>query len=52
MTNAAERLGYDASTPLVYATTLVLIVLVLVLNLGATLLRNRLRRKFRIGVFG
>jgi phosphate transport system permease protein len=42
----------DASTPLVYSTTLVLLVLVLVLNLGATLLRNRLRRRFRSGVFG
>jgi phosphate transport system permease protein len=42
----------DASTPLVYSTTLVLLTLVLVLNLGATLLRNRLRRKFRTGVFG
>jgi phosphate transport system permease protein len=42
----------DASTPLVYSTTLVLLVLVLVLNLGAVLLRNRLRRRFRTGVFG
>jgi phosphate transport system permease protein len=42
----------DASTPLVYSTTLVLILLVLLLNLGATLLRNRLRKKFRTGVFG
>ena len=33
-------------------TTLVLLGLVLVLNLGAVLLRNRLRRKFRTGVFG
>lgn len=42
----------DASTPLVYSTTLVLLALVLLLNLGATLLRNRLRRRFRTGVFG
>ena len=42
----------DASTPLVYSTTLVLLLLVLFLNLGAVLLRNRLRKKFRIGVFG
>jgi phosphate transport system permease protein len=42
----------DASTPLVYSTTLVLLTLVLVLNLGATLLRSRLRRRFRTGVFG
>jgi phosphate transport system permease protein len=41
----------DASTPLVYSTTLVLLTLVLVLNLGAVLLRNRLRKKFRTGVF-
>ena len=41
----------DASTPLVYSTTLVLLVLVLLLNLGAVLLRNRLRKKFRTGVF-
>jgi phosphate transport system permease protein len=47
-----ESPNVDASTPLVYSTTLVLIVLVLLLNLGATLLRNRLRRKFRTGVFG
>jgi phosphate transport system permease protein len=42
----------DASTPLVYSTTLVLLVLVLLLNLGAVLMRNRLRKKFRTGVFG
>ncbi len=41
----------DASTPLVYSTTLVLLVLVLMLNLGAVLLRNRLRKKFKTGVF-
>jgi phosphate transport system permease protein len=49
---AFQSPNVDASTPLVYSTTLVLLVLVLVLNLGATLLRNRLRRKFRTGVFG
>ncbi|MCC7136864.1 MAG: phosphate ABC transporter permease PstA [Planctomycetes bacterium] len=42
----------DASTPLVYSTTLVLLGLVLLLNLGAITLRNRLRKKFRTGVFG
>ena len=42
----------DASTPLVYSTTLVLLSLVLLLNLGATLLRGRLRKRFRTGVFG
>jgi phosphate transport system permease protein len=41
----------DASTPLVYSTTLVLLMLVMVLNLGAVLLRNRLRKQFRTGVF-
>ena len=41
----------DASTPLVYSTTLVLLLLVLCLNLGAVLLRNRLRKKFKTGVF-
>lgn len=41
----------DASTPLVYSTTLVLLGLVLVLNLGAILLRNRLRKRMRTGVF-
>ena len=39
----------NASTPLVYSTTLVLLVLVLLLNLGAVILRNRLRKKFRDG---
>jgi phosphate transport system permease protein len=42
----------DASTPLVYSTTLVLLVLVLALNFGAIVLRNRLRKRFRTGVFG
>jgi len=41
----------DAARPLVYSTTLVLLGLVLVLNLGAVLLRNRLRKKFKTGVF-
>jgi phosphate transport system permease protein len=41
----------DASTPLVYSTTLVLLILVLLLNLGAVVLRNRLRKKFKTGVF-
>lgn len=41
----------DASTPLVYSTTLVLLLLVLLLNLGAILLRNRLRKRMRTGVF-
>ena len=41
----------DASTPLVYSTTLVLLGLVLLLNLGAILMRNRLRKRMRTGVF-
>ncbi len=35
----------EATKPLVYATTLVLVVLVLVMNLGAIALRNRLRKR-------
>ncbi len=42
----------EASRPTVYATTMVLLALVLLLNVGAVLLRNRLRRKFRTGIFG
>ena len=37
----------DASLPLVYATALLLVVLVVVLNLSATLLRNRLEARYR-----
>lgn len=36
----------DAARPMVYATTLLLIVLVLVLNIGAIWIRNRLRQKY------
>jgi phosphate transport system permease protein len=36
---------------MVFATTLFLILLVLVLNLGAILLRERLRRKFQSSTF-
>ncbi len=46
-----QRPMVDAARPLVYSTTLVLLLLVLVLNLGAILLRNRLRKKFSTGVF-
>ena len=38
----------DASRPLVYATALLLIVIVVALNLSATLLRNRLEARYRI----
>ncbi len=41
----------DAARPMVFATTLFLILLVLVLNLGAILLRERLRRKFQSSTF-
>lgn len=41
----------EASRPIVFSTALVLLALVLLLNLGAILLRNRLRRRMRTGVF-
>ncbi|MDZ7362940.1 MAG: phosphate ABC transporter permease PstA [candidate division KSB1 bacterium] len=41
----------EASLPMVYATTLLLILIVLVLNLTAIFLRNRLRRRFAMGQF-
>jgi phosphate transport system permease protein len=41
----------DAAKPMVFATTLFLIVLVLVLNLGAIILRDRLRKRFATGAF-
>jgi phosphate transport system permease protein len=41
----------EASLPMVYATTLLLILIVLVLNLTAILLRNRLRQRFAAGQF-
>ena len=41
----------DAARPMVFATTLLLIVLVVVLNLGAILLRNHLRNKYKTGAF-
>lgn len=37
----------DAARPMVFATTLLLIVLVVCLNLGAITLRNRLRARFK-----
>ena len=37
----------DAARPMVFATTLLLIVLVVCLNLGAITIRNRLRAKFK-----
>ncbi len=41
----------DAARPMVFATTLLLIVLVLALNLSAILLRDRLRRRFAVAAF-
>lgn len=41
----------EAAKPMVFATTLLLIVLVVMLNLGAILLRERLRRRYRTGAF-
>lgn len=41
----------EAAKPMVFATTLVLILLVLVLNLFAIFMRTRLRRKFATGAF-
>jgi len=37
----------EAARPLVYATSLVLIMLIIVLNLSAIAIRNRLRERFR-----
>jgi len=37
----------DAARPLVYATALVLVMIIVVLNLTAILIRNRLREKFK-----
>jgi phosphate transport system permease protein len=41
----------EAAKPMVFATTLLLILLVLVLNLTAILLRNRLRKKYAGSAF-
>ena len=41
----------DAAKPMVFATTLFLIGLVLVLNLGAIILRDRFRKRFATGAF-
>jgi phosphate transport system permease protein len=41
----------EATKPLVFASTLVLILLVIVLNLGAILIRNHLRRKLQSSAF-
>lgn len=41
----------EAAKPMVFATTLVLILLVVLLNLGAILIRNHLRRKYLASAF-
>ncbi len=41
----------EAAKPIVFATTFLLILLVVVLNLGAIYIRSRLRRKYSIGTF-
>ena len=41
----------EAAKPMVFATTLLLILLVVCLNLGAILLRERLRKKYQTGAF-
>jgi phosphate transport system permease protein len=41
----------EAAKPMVFATTLLLIALVMVLNVGAIWIRDRLRRKYATGVF-
>ena len=41
----------EASRPIAFATALLLIVLVVVLNLAAIIIRQRLRRKFVTSTF-
>ncbi|MDP0500481.1 MAG: phosphate ABC transporter permease PstA [Verrucomicrobiota bacterium JB022] len=41
----------EAAKPMVFATTFLLIMLVVVLNLGAILIRERLRKKYAYGSF-
>jgi phosphate transport system permease protein len=41
----------EAAKPMVFATTLFLILLVVVLNMSAILIRERLRRKYATGAF-
>jgi phosphate transport system permease protein len=38
----------DAARPMVFVTTLLLLAIVVLLNLTATSLRNRLRRKYAV----
>ncbi len=41
----------EAAKPMVFATTFLLIALVVVLNLGAIMIRNHLRKKYTTGAF-
>lgn len=41
----------DAAKPMVFATTLLLITLIVLLNIGAICLRERLRKKYATGAF-
>lgn len=41
----------EAAMPMVFATTLLLIVLIVMLNLAAIMLRNRLKRKYKTATF-
>jgi phosphate transport system permease protein len=41
----------DAARPMVYTTALLLLVVVLVLNLAAILIRNRLRKRYAGSAF-
>jgi phosphate transport system permease protein len=40
----------DAARPMVYTTALLLLLVVLVMNLTAILLRNRLRKKYALAI--
>ncbi len=41
----------EAAKPMVFATTFLLILLVVMLNLGAIVIRHRLRKKYRVSTF-
>jgi phosphate transport system permease protein len=41
----------EAAKPMVFATTLLLLAVVVALNLAAILLRDRIRKKYRTGAF-
>jgi phosphate transport system permease protein len=41
----------EAAKPMVYATTILLLIIVVALNLTAIIVRNRLRRKYQTGAF-